>query len=330
MRLLNAGVRRLGSTRAQSVSYDLQVWSTSGTDLPGGLPDSDEWHRHDDVCVWRARAWQLVVGPCHRVEFEDVPDDVHAALPGIQHMTELSLEPTAAPRAAHALLRRTAKALASAAHGVVVDPQTDTITTPAGVRRFVKPRASEVLDALELSWFSTNENMRTRHWFDEFVRLLERELPEALPVRYGRWEPPPHRLRELGREHLVDFLVEVYGNPAELGGAVGYPHRPVLNVNLCLGAGASRHGWRADRLTIDIHAAVLQQPGWATALKRLWQRLAHVTLAFYADARTLRNQRPGGATVSEYLAADHHPVCWWFWAGIPRDGGIAVAVGRTP
>lgn len=269
-----------------------------------------------------------MIGPRHRVESEDIPEGVNTAPVGVEHMTELSLEPTAAPRTAYALLRRTAKALASSAHGAVLDLQTDTMATPTGVRRFVRSAAGEVLDALELSWFSTYEAMRSRNWLDEFLRLLERELPEALPVRYGQYEPPPYRLRELGREHLVDFLAQEYVDPSKLGFAVWYPQRPVLDVHLSLGAGPSRHGWRSHRITIGVEAAVLRQPGWATALQRIWRRIAHLTRTFYADVRTLRNQRPGGSNYLQELAADHHPVCSWFWAGIPRDGGVAVALGE--
>ena len=70
--------------------------------------------------------WQVVAGPVHPVEPEDVPEAVRALLPGIGHMVELNLEPAAAPQSARALLKRAAKALAFAGHGGVVDPQTDT------------------------------------------------------------------------------------------------------------------------------------------------------------------------------------------------------------
>src|SRR5678816_1845845 len=68
--------------------------------------------------------------------------------------------------------------------------------------------------------------------------------------------------------------------------------------------------------------------GWAVALLRIWRRIAHLMHAFYADVRTLRDHRPDGATILQYIAADRHPVCEWFWAGIPRDGGHAVALGK--
>jgi len=243
-------------------------------------------------------------------------------------MTALNLEPLGAPRLAYGLLFRVAKALATATHGVIVDPQVDTIITPAGTRRLVAPRLNRAIDVLELSWFSSDDSVRTRDWLAQFVQCLAQSLPEALPVRYGPYEPPQHKFQETGIEHFVDFLADEYLDPSQLGFAIWYPRRPVLGVNLALKAGPSRLGWRSHRITVDVEASMLQQPGWSAALQGLWRRIAHLFRAFYADARTLRNYRPKGGTVDELLAADRHPVCSSFWAGIPRDGGLAVALGE--
>ena len=310
------------------MSYDLQVWSASAVNPAKALPNATKWRIVGDVSVWGGRGWQVVVGPLHRVDPDDVPGDVQAALPGVQHMTELNLEPIAAPSSAYALLHRTAKALASVSHGVVLDLQTETLATPAGVRRFAPTARNRVIDALELSWFSVSDVVRSREWLEQFIGYLERRLPEALPVRYGPYEPPSHRLRETGRAHLVDFLAEEHLDGSKPGSIVWCPQRPVLGVDLSLRAGPSRHGWRAHRVTLDVEAAVLQQPGWSTALQQVWRDMAHLARAFYSDVRTLRNQRLNGATVEEWLSADRHPVCAAFWAGVPADGGHAVSLGQ--
>lgn len=157
---------------------------------------------------------------------------------------------------------------------------------------------------------------------------MSASYPEALPVRYGAYEPPQHRYRETGREHLVDYLATEYSSPRKLHFVVWYPQRPVLHLTLSLGAGPVHAGWTAQRITLDMEAAVLQQPGWSTAVQRTWRQLAHAVDAFYADARILRNQRPGGARATDLRVIDQHPVCSWFWAGIPSDGGVAVALGE--
>jgi hypothetical protein len=55
------------------VSYDLQVWTTHAPQLPMALPDA--WRRQQESGVWiRMQSnWQVVVGPVHRIEPEDVP-----------------------------------------------------------------------------------------------------------------------------------------------------------------------------------------------------------------------------------------------------------------
>lgn len=309
------------------MSYDLQVWSVSQAELPITLPEPELWREERVVWVRGNRVWQVVVGPQHRVDFEDIPADVHAVLPGVQHMIELSLEPTVAPRSAYSLLRRTAILLASSAHGAVLDQQTASVTTPSGVQRYVRPKPSEVVDMLELSWFAMNNTIRARAWFDWFVRLLERQLPEALPVRYGTHEPPQHRFRECGRDHFVDFLDNEHRD-RNVRIVVWYPKRPILHLGLSVGSGASWQGWQSQRITMDVEAAVLEQPGWATTLQRLWRQVAHLCHAFYSDVRILRNHRLGGSTADQIRDAEHHPVCSWWWAGIPSNGGVAVALGE--
>jgi hypothetical protein len=243
-------------------------------------------------------------------------------------MIELNLEPTAAPQSAHALLRRVAKSLATAGHGVVVDLQADIVTTPTGVRRYVAPARGGSLTALEMSWFSVDAGVASREGLERVTDCLERNVPEALPVRYGEYEPPSFRYSETGRQHLIDFLAEEYLKPGSLGFVVWYPKRPVLHVGLSIGVGKSPAGWRCHRLTLTLEASVLEQAGWPNALHELWRRLAQTVHAFYADVRILRRYRVGAATVAEFLDAERHPVCGPFWAGIPREGACAVALGQ--
>ena len=209
-----------------------------------------------------------------------------------------------------------------------MDPQTDTLTTPTGVRRYVAPPRSATLTALELSWFSVDGRFASGDGLDRVVACFERSVHEALPVRYGEYEPPSFRYSETGRQHLVDFLANEYLKPRSLGFVVWYPKRPVLNVGLSIGVGKAPAGWRCHRLTLTIEASVLGQAGWPNALHELWRRLAHTVHAFYADVRILRRYRVGAATVAEFLDAERHPVCGPFWAGIPREGACAVALGQ--
>lgn len=311
------------------MSYDLQVWSTEPPPLPACLPDSAQWQAQNDVWTWARRGWQVVAGPVHVVDPDDVPDDVRAALPGISYMVEFNLEPLGAPQAAYALLKRVAKTVAMQSHGVVVDLQSDAVTTPAGVRRYVSGTRSATLTALQLSWFSVDARLASRAGLERVVDCFEQHVPEALPVRYGLYEPPCFRYSETGRQHLIDFLEEEYLVPGSLGSTVWRSRRPVVDVTLSIGVGARRPGdlWRSHRVTLTLDASVLEQSGWPTALQRLWRRMAHDVHAFYADVRLLQRYRRYSGTAEEWRAAERHPVCASFWTGIPRDGAMAVALG---
>jgi hypothetical protein len=304
------------------------VWTTRPPELPSWLPDAALWQEQGGVWIRGRAAWQIVAGPAHRVEPEDVPEAVRALLPGISHMVELNLEPTAAPQAARTLLTRAAKALAAMGHGVVLDLQASTATTPAGVPRYVAPSAGASLTALELSWFSVDAAVASREGVEAVLDCLDRYVPEALPVRYGLYEPPSFRYRETGRQHLVEFLAEEYLKPGRFGFAVWYPKRPVLGVGLSIGVGNSPAGWRCHRLTVTLEASVLEQDGWPSALHQLWRRMARTLRAFYADVRLLHRYRTEAGTIDEWLDAERHPVCGPFWAGIPTDGARAVALGQ--
>jgi hypothetical protein len=179
-----------------------------------------------------------------------------------------------------------------------------------------------------MSWFSVDVAMESREGLERVIDCLERHVHEALPARYGQYEPPSFRYSETGRQHLIDFLVDEYLKPGSLGFVVWYPKRPVLDVDLSIGVGKSPAGWRCHRLTLTLEASVLEQAGWSNALQELWRRLAHAVHAFYADVRILRRYRVGAATVDECLDAERHPVCGPFWAGVPREGACAIALGR--
>src|SRR5512146_2869245 len=117
------------------MSYDLQVWSVKFPPIPQCLGDGAHWHESEGTWAYERPQWQIVLNAADRVLPEDIPEDVARTLPGIAFRTELNLSPISAAETARKLLRQTALAIAKAAHGIVVDPQMDTFTTPKGVKR---------------------------------------------------------------------------------------------------------------------------------------------------------------------------------------------------
>jgi hypothetical protein len=137
--------------------------------------------------------------------------------------------------------------------------------------------------------------------------VFELYMPEALPRRYGLWEPPQFKLAEHGREHFLSFLHE---NLREM--VVWYANRPFTYVFLLIPpkVGGTWQGYRCCWLELELQARVLQASGWALALKRLWLAVAGVVSPFFAEIR----EGPS-------------PVKAWWWNGIPCPLGFAAMIG---
>ena len=176
------------------------------------LPDPTTWTLHGQVLTHVRRGWQIVIGIPIKVLPEDIPEQIARILPGIGYLMELNLSPIDAPEAARKFLSRSGSAIARAARGVTFDPQADQLTLPSGIKRFVKPEGSENASVLSMSWWFV-EGPIPRGEFGRLLDALETELPEALPRRYGRFEPPEHAYAETGREHFLKFLGELSGTP---------------------------------------------------------------------------------------------------------------------
>ena len=174
------------------------------------------------------------------------------------------------PKSAQNLLIKVSRCLAKDAHGVVLDRQTDTLVTPTGVQRYRPQQREERFSILKFSWWFTDGPLLTNLGLHKFIELMEDMLPEAIPRRYGLYEPPQYLYTETGREHFLAFLQKHLDKIV-----VWYPHRPVVGVYLHCGPkwGATPQCFRANHVEVEIEARVLEQPGWNTGLARLWQVL---------------------------------------------------------
>jgi hypothetical protein len=271
------------------------------------------------------REWQIIISRSVKVLPEDVPEEIARALPGIDYLTELNLSPIDAPELARKFLLRSGTAIARASHGVIFDPQSDQLTLPSGIKRFAKPEASENASVLSMSWWFV-EGPIPRGDFGPLIDRLETDLPEALPRRYGSFEPPEHVYAETGREHFVGFLDEHLRGDI----VVWYPSAPVANVHVGLpdSIGWSKRGFRCAYLVIDVDAELLSQAGWQVGLKRLWRSMSHVLQPFYGDVRTLTGYRRNRGRYWLTRSTARHPVTAWWWRGIPHGPAHAIVLGK--
>jgi hypothetical protein len=308
------------------VSYDLQVWSTAQPDFKQIATSLEGWAASEGSLTFSATSWQIVAGPTSNVEEEDIPEEIYRALPGIRYLTELNLEPIHAPASARKALGRAAARLAQVGHGLVLDRQQGTLSTPRGVRRVISPsaRPEERIAVLQLSWWFDGDPLHKQGGFERLLVTLERYLPEALPRRYGDHEPPRYRYESEGREHFLGFLAN------EKLAAVWYPHYPVLSVwpGVYGGFGPQRQGYRSKFLAVTVDASAWAQPGWALALRRFWFAMSGLLGPFFGEVRLLGGHllRRGRDFIDSESVL--HPVRNGWWNGVPANLGPATVLGQ--
>lgn len=309
------------------MSYDLRVWGRQPCDLDEVLAPKAGWSRGGEGFALERRRWQILVDGPRRLEPEDVPPQVSEALPGPSILFEVSLEPGSAPESARKTAVRTARALAAAVAGVVEDPQQETLAFARGGKRFLRPARKERSSTLELSWWYAGTPLRSVAGMRGLLSVLGRHIPEAVPRRYGPFEPPEYRTVETGLESLATYMFEQLDDI----GPVYDCARPVVGFSIADSnmVPDSRFGFRANCFELSFEADVLQQPGWATAVRSLWRDLSMFLSPFYGDARVLEGNVWSGATLCVDSKTEEHPVRSWFWRGIPAEPGVAMVLG-TP
>ncbi len=186
------------------MSYDIQVWSVRAIDGSfRRLPE--EWDEHNGSCP--LKSWQLIVTASDKVLPEDVPAEVTSLLAGVGYVTHLNLEGKTTEQS-FKILHSTAKEIARLTHGAILDPQEGSVRLPSSVKRYVRPARVETFELLVLSWWFLDGPLLTASGREAFIALLDRLLPEALPKRYGLYEPPQYLYSETGKSHLLRFLDE--------------------------------------------------------------------------------------------------------------------------
>ncbi len=269
----------------------------------------------------RGDGYLFEVGGPHAAEPEDFADEIAAACL-LPRWTMSVLVPYSVPKRAIELGRALARHLAAANDGAAFDPQEDGLIWPRGVPKRVPPRHEEELTSLvSLKWY-----LPPARWArapETLVRVLGRRCPEALPSRYGRFEPPQHRFEADDVTPFVSFVLD-----AEEGHGFWFARRPSFG-----GSWAAPHAdehvrpdderLRIAHLGVDFDGRVLEQDQrWREAVVDLFATLAAELGAFFGAVQvepgwtvTRNNRLHGGIEHMEHKS--EHILRGLLWQGLP-------------
>ena len=217
-----------------SVSYDLHVFGATALDAAevGAVAEtlgkcrivSGSGPSRGFVMERKVRATFDYAFDCDgpfRIEREDLPDTVISGAVGVRWVYQLSIGGSSLP--GKQLATEFARAIAQRCGGVVYDPQQDAIVFPRGGTRRFKPEPATKVDLVQFKWFARREDVTPESPVILFD-LIRSHLPEALPRRFGSFEPLQGSLDEAGKDGFVaawraeQMLLFWKGSPLALAG----------------------------------------------------------------------------------------------------------------
>ncbi len=313
------------------MSYDLAVY-TSRVASPdelhelvgqsGGLQAEPETDHSLIVMRGVRRRHSFTVDGPDTVDAEDVPEDVAAVVLGARALYSIAVEGTVASEIPHAV--RFARRLAQALGGAVADQQTGEVWSRSQSRKIQKPARESRVATVEVAWYCLRDEL-TPDPAALFVKVAQRALPEALPRRFGEYEPFQGKLADTG----IDGFTKAWAEATSLLFTAG--SGPCIGGHLSAGPGATFPD-RFWSMTLTLLAEPIREHGWQEALRIMFHTLADQLPAFYASAevttghiwsgRSLWSDRETDWRISPLRHRDGwtglppRPT-WWSWLGQP-------------
>jgi hypothetical protein len=313
------------------MSYDFSLWTVNcvpGTAIQKLMPDAKISNTQVELA---GHGWLVAMGRSVKVELEDIPDEVAAALPGISWLISVNIQPITAPNSAKNKIKGLLKTLAKEFHGVVEDPQADTLISPSGAERY-RPAAQDIgsrVATLNLNYWFAESPLRTRQGREQLIDYIARHLPEVLPRRYGLYEPPSEKWEIGGKTAFLDFL----DGQAPDSPVVTYPSRPCVGFHISRASvGWIRRGsaqiFRCGCLRLAFEFAALEDDGWRTAIERAWLDIAKITEPFATNIEVVDGWILRGRGRLWADGRTDSSVCSSAWFGIPRRLGLAFGLAE--
>jgi hypothetical protein len=270
--------------------------------------------------------WLVEFSYAVRVEAEDIPEHVAAAVSGLAWLTDVGIQPISAPDDAKGAIKEALRTLAEKFHGVVEDQQIDGLLLPSGPQQIVPGAETDGrISTLNLNYWFTESPLRTNEGRGLLIEYLAEHLPAALPRRYGLNEPPTEKWKDGGKAAFLDFLDR---QPPDTS-IVIYPTRPCVAFNLSPAAvgWVSKDRFRCGCLQFSFEFAALEDAEWRATLKRAWRDIANIVEAFATNVEVV----DGWNLHRGRLWADRETgdsVCSSAWFGVPRRLGLAFGLAE--
>lgn len=250
---------------------------------------------------------------------EDVPEEVSEILPNAETMCQVLVEGTVESEIPHGT--RFARKLAKACHGVVLDEQTSEVWPQPRSNAPSAPKVYPRADAAEFTWYSLADEMPS-DLPQRYLRLAEEHLPQALPTRFGTYDPPQGDFERDGKEGFVRAWEELIGKCLNLETTY-----PVTWAYLRAAREQLEGDVREIRMTVAHET--LEDNAFRARAHLFFISVAIESRAFHATAEVVRNYALVGKELRSDSAAEMYRLSalrrkwvglkphaqWWTWFG---------------
>ncbi|MGO4454271.1 hypothetical protein [Arthrobacter sp. RAF14] len=315
------------------MAYELNVysrWAVSGDELCR-IVERDAALGVGDVAsdflqvtrgVSRRRSFSID-GP-ENLSTEDVPEGIVAVVLGARFLYSILADGSSSADVQAAI--RFSRRLARATDGAVVDDQMGEVWSRSSSRRVQRPERSTRVSTIDMRWFALRENLRA-DVVDDFLKIARRELPEALPRRYGEYEPFQGRASEPGDDGFVKAWKAATGSLYFTGSG------PCVGGHIDEGPQA-RFPDKFWSVSLTFLVDPILGSGWVEALRRLFVKVAEDLPAFYSSAEVTGGHIWSGRSLSGDTRTEpcivpvRHRKGWmglppkpvsWAWLGQPFE-----------
>lgn len=218
-----------------------------------------------------------VDGP-YNVDPEDIPARVTATALGITRMYTVTVEGSSSTSIPFAV--RFARALARRCGGAVDDLQVDEVWARGSNRAAAKPERGSLIDVIDLRWYTLSA-AEPADLAARYLAVCRKNLPEALPRRFGSFEPLQGKLAADGDDAFASARADETIMLFFIG------THPCFGGHLAAAVSSPSDGpVRAHSLTVD--RAAIRDAAWRDALRRLFLGFARASSAFFASAEVSR------------------------------------------
>ncbi|MCD4849479.1 hypothetical protein LN996_01500 [Arthrobacter sp. AK01] len=166
-----------------------------------------------------------------------------------------------------------------------------------------------------MSWFLLQDDLPA-DYLEGYLRIARELLPEAVPVRFGKYEPLQFRFDSSGEKGFIDE----YYNDESNGWDIYYKNPPPVRYG-SIEAAERAWGIPFTRITLVVDGHALAESALRSALRRYFLAVTTELGAVYASAEMVRGQdmqrRPFfRLPPDQWVGFPPYPL-WWVWAG-PR------------